>query len=178
MSQLYPRSKPDQHWNQTSPAPVQLNSIQFALALGSLCFTLFQFRSGATMISPSLPLIVAEFKSSNMMSWTAYLLTAPAFLPVLGKACYYRWCESNTPVVDTIGGGALVSAFGTSMVMVIVGRAVSGQTLRATMGFHIVTALLFLDSFEEIIRRDNGIITRPSFNGNAREKQGFLAANS
>jgi EmrB/QacA subfamily drug resistance transporter len=95
------------------------------LAVAGLSFALLQ-----TMVAPALPAIQAEYDASTpAVTWvlTIYLLTASIFTPVLGRLGDMFGKERLLVIVLLVlGAGTLIAALSTSLLMLIVGRAVQG----------------------------------------------------
>jgi EmrB/QacA subfamily drug resistance transporter len=95
------------------------------LAVAGMSFALLQ-----TMVAPALPAIQAEYDAStSAVTWvlTIYLLTASIFTPVLGRLGDMFGKERLLVIVLLVlGAGTLIAALSSSLVMLIVGRAVQG----------------------------------------------------
>jgi EmrB/QacA subfamily drug resistance transporter len=95
------------------------------LAVAGLSFALLQ-----TMVAPALPAIQHEYGASTpSVTWvlTIYLLTASIFTPILGRLGDMFGKERLLVIVLLVlGAGTLISALSTSLVMLVVGRAVQG----------------------------------------------------
>ena len=95
------------------------------LSVGALAFALSQ-----TMVAPALPELQHEFgASTTAVTWvlTAYLLSASVATPIAGRLGDMFGKERLLLIVQALFAlGSLIAALGSSLEMVIAGRAIQG----------------------------------------------------
>ncbi|KAJ3322518.1 hypothetical protein HDU93_003100 [Gonapodya sp. JEL0774] len=140
---IYEDSKADK-----SQAPIEYTPLTFTLLFVGLALIVFLAALDQTILSVAL-----HFQTFSGTSWvfTAYLLTATAFIPLYGKSAdiFGRKPVILAAVVIFELGSAICGA-ATSMNMLIIGRAVAGLGGGGILSLVIVIisgALSFGDSY-------------------------------
>jgi EmrB/QacA subfamily drug resistance transporter len=102
---------------------------QLIVIIGALSLAMFLSALDQTIVATALPVIASEFNQLNLISWviTAYMLTSVAFQPLYGKLLdIFGRLPMMLFAIGIFLVGSLLCALSTSMVMLIVARAVAG----------------------------------------------------
>ncbi|KAF9941279.1 hypothetical protein BGZ65_004305 [Modicella reniformis] len=128
------------------PPPKDFMLIMIALSLCVFLASLDQI-----IVSTSIPAITREYSSLGDISWlgTAYLMTATAFQPLYGKISDI-FGRKNTMVFANFMFlfGSAVSGWANSMIMLIVGRGLSGVGAGGLMSLVFIILSDMLDMRE------------------------------
>lgn len=99
------------------------------LVVGALLVGTFLASLEIMVVSPAVPVIVAELGGAGLYPWvfSAYVITQTVMMPVYGRlADTWGRRPSYTLAVALFGGGALICALAPSMPVLIAGRAIQG----------------------------------------------------
>ncbi|KAF9121595.1 hypothetical protein BGW39_010411 [Mortierella sp. 14UC] len=105
------------------------------------------------IVSTSIPAITREYSSLNDIAWlgTAYMMTSTAFQPLYGKISDIFGRKSTVLFANTLFlVGSAISGWATSMIMLIVGRAVAG------IGAGGLMAMVFIIMSDMLDMRERG----------------------
>ncbi|KAF8938236.1 hypothetical protein BGZ47_008672 [Haplosporangium gracile] len=130
------------------PPPRQFLLIMIALALCVFLASLDQI-----IVSTSIPAITREYNSLNDIAWlgTAYMMTSTAFQPLYGKVSDIFGRKTTVLFANTVFlVGSAISGWATSMIMLIVGRAVAG------IGAGGLMAMVFIIMSDMLDMRERG----------------------
>ncbi|KAK3826781.1 MAG: major facilitator superfamily domain-containing protein [Linnemannia gamsii] len=130
------------------PPPRQFLLIMIALALCVFLASLDQI-----IVSTSIPAITVEYNSLNDIAWlgTAYMMTSTAFQPLYGKISDIFGRKATVLFANTVFlVGSAISGWATSMIMLIVGRAVAG------IGAGGLMAMVFIIMSDMLDMRERG----------------------
>ncbi|KAF9297477.1 hypothetical protein BGZ88_009989 [Linnemannia elongata] len=130
------------------PPPRQFLLIMIALALCVFLASLDQI-----IVSTSIPAITREYNSLNDIAWlgTAYMMTSTAFQPLYGKVSDIFGRKTTVLFANTVFlVGSAISGWATSMIMLIIGRAVAG------IGAGGLMAMVFIIMSDMLDMRERG----------------------
>ncbi|KAF9087933.1 hypothetical protein BGX23_007738 [Mortierella sp. AD031] len=126
---------------------------QFLLVMIALALCVFLSSLDQIIVSTSIPMITQEYNSLNDIAWlgTAYMMTSTAFQPLYGKISDIFGRKSTILFANTVFMiGSAISGWATSMIMLIIGRAVSG------LGAGGLIAMVFIVMSDMLDMRERG----------------------
>jgi EmrB/QacA subfamily drug resistance transporter len=111
------------------PAPKTLTDAQTRKVVVGVLLAMFLATLDQTIVAPALPTIGANLGDVDFLSWiiSVYLLTSTATTPLYGKISdIYGRRPVLLLALGVFVAGSVVCALSTSMIMMIVGRAIQG----------------------------------------------------